>query len=144
MYTLGINAAFHDSAASLVKDGELIAAAEEERFMHVKHAKRPVPFSAYELPYHAIDYCLKEAGIHLKEVDHISYSFDPAMNRIQVYPGLDDLYLASIRRAPNLLMSGYPLHLQKRFDGTTTSDFEWHFVDHHTAHAASRLLHRIK
>jgi carbamoyltransferase len=140
MYTLGINAAFHDSAASLVKDGELIAAAEEERFTHVKHAKRPVPFSAYELPYHAIDYCLKEAGIHLKEVDHISYSFDPAMNRIQVYPGLDDLYLTSIRRAPNLLVSGYPLHLQKQFDGTTTSDFEWHFVDHHVAHAASAFI----
>jgi carbamoyltransferase len=63
MHTLGINAAFHDSAASLVKDGELIAAAEEERFTHVKHAKRPIPFSAYELPYHAIDYCLREAGV---------------------------------------------------------------------------------
>ncbi|HEY6978552.1 MAG TPA: carbamoyltransferase N-terminal domain-containing protein, partial [Chitinophagaceae bacterium] len=140
MYTLGINAAFHDSAASLVKDGELIAAAEEERFTHVKHGKRPVPFSAYELPYHAIDYCLKEAGIHLNKVDHIAYSFDPAINRIQVYPGLDDLYLSSIRRAPGLLVSGYPHHLQKRFDGTTTSGFEWHFVDHHIAHAASAFI----
>ncbi|MBH9738045.1 carbamoyltransferase N-terminal domain-containing protein, partial [Burkholderia cepacia] len=65
IHTLGINAAFHDSAACLVRDGVVIAAAEDERFTHVKHAKRPVPFSTWELPYHAIDYCLAEAGIVL-------------------------------------------------------------------------------
>ena len=43
MITLGINAAFHDSAAALVADGRLVAAAEEERFTHVKHGKRPLP-----------------------------------------------------------------------------------------------------
>src|SRR3982751_1564091 len=77
MYTLGINAAFHDSAAALVKDGNLIAAAEEERFTHIKHGKRPIPFTAYELPFHAIDYCLGVAGIHLRDVDRIAYSFNP-------------------------------------------------------------------
>lgn len=56
MYTLGINAAFHDSAACILKDGQLLAAAEDERFTHIKHGKRPIPFSAYELPFHAIDY----------------------------------------------------------------------------------------
>lgn len=140
MYTLGINAAFHDSAASLVKDGTLIAAAEEERFTHIKHGKRPIPFSAYELPFHAIDYCLKEAGIHLKDVDNITYSFDPDINRITVYPGNDELYLSYIRHAPEQLVSGYPHHLQKRFDDITTKDFEWHFVDHHLAHAASAFI----
>jgi carbamoyltransferase len=140
MYTLGINAAFHDSAAALIKDGKLIAAAEEERFTHIKHGKRPVPFSAYELPYHAIDYCLKEANIHLKDVDHIAYSFDPDINRITVYPGNDDLYLNYIRHAPAHLISGYPHHLEKRFDGVTTKDFDWHFVDHHIAHAASAFI----
>ena len=79
MYTLGINAAFHDSAAALIKDGVLIAAAEDERFTHIKHGKRPIPFTAYELPFHAIDYCLQEAGITINEVDHIAYSFDPAL-----------------------------------------------------------------
>lgn len=77
MYTLGINAAFHDSAACLLKDGQLLAAAEDERFTHIKHGKRPIPFSAYELPFHAIHYCLEAAGIHLGEVDHVAYSFDP-------------------------------------------------------------------
>src|SRR5690606_8796835 len=77
MFTLGINAVFHDSAACLVKDCIVLAAAEEERFTQFKHGKRPIPFSTYELPYHAIDFCLRKAGIRLKDVDHIAYSFDP-------------------------------------------------------------------
>jgi carbamoyltransferase len=77
MFTLGINAVFHDSSACIIKDGVLLAAAEEERFTHIKHGKRPIPFSTYELPFHAIDYCLKVAGIHLNDVDHIAYSFNP-------------------------------------------------------------------
>lgn len=77
MYTLGINAVYHDSAAALVRDGVVIAAAEDERFTHVKHAKRPVPFSTWQLPFDAIDYCLKEAGIELADIDHVAYSYDP-------------------------------------------------------------------
>src|SRR2546421_1120356 len=77
MYILGINAVYHDPAACLVKDGRVIAAAEDERFTRRKHAKRPIPFSTYELPFHAIDYCLREAGITLRDVDHIAYSYDP-------------------------------------------------------------------
>jgi carbamoyltransferase len=50
MYTLGINAVFHDCAACLVRDGVVLAAAEEERFTHVKHGKRPVPFTTWQLP----------------------------------------------------------------------------------------------
>src|SRR3954468_18528298 len=102
MYILGINAAFHDSAACILKDGQLLAAAADERFTHIKHGKRPVPFSTWELPFHAIDYCLKVAGIHLSEVDHIAYSFDPYLllgdayagrtyNEIPLEPGDDQL-----------------------------------------------------
>src|SRR4051812_22296004 len=79
MYTLGINAVFHDPAACLVKDGVVLAAAEEERFTHIKHGKRPLPFSTWELPFHAIDYCLREAGINLVDVNHVGYSFDPSI-----------------------------------------------------------------
>ena len=79
MHTLGINAVYHDSAACLVRDGVVIAAAEDERFTHVKHGKRPVPFSTWELPFHAIDYCLAEAGIALHDVDRVAYSFDPRL-----------------------------------------------------------------
>ncbi len=63
MLTLGINAVYHDCAAALVRDGVVIAAAEEERFTHVKHGKRPVPFTTWQLPFHAIDYCLAVAGV---------------------------------------------------------------------------------
>jgi carbamoyltransferase len=51
---LGVNAVFHDPAAALVVDGEIVAAAEEERFTRRKHGKSPVPFSTWELPEHAI------------------------------------------------------------------------------------------
>src|SRR5690349_18237993 len=74
MYTLGLNAVYHDCAAALVADGEVIAAAEEERFSHVK---RPVPFTTWQLPFHAIEYCLREAGIRLADVDCFAYSYDP-------------------------------------------------------------------
>src|SRR5215212_4759625 len=79
MYTLGINAAFHDSSACLVEDGQAIAATEEERFTRIKHGKRPVPFSTWELPFHAIDYCLREGAIQLTDVAHVAYAFDPVI-----------------------------------------------------------------
>lgn len=71
MYTLGINAAFHDPAACLVRDGVVIAAAEEERFTRIKHGKRPIPFSTYELPFHAVEFCVRPTGIRLTDVDCI-------------------------------------------------------------------------
>jgi carbamoyltransferase len=162
MYTLGINAAFHDSAACLVKDGQLLAAVEDERFTHIKHGKRPIPFSAYELPYHAIDYCLKTAGIHLKDVDRVAYSFDPYIllngedgqqDRITLplepsahkvpekwMSPWDPLFLSSIVNAPRQLVDGYPHHLQQRFKGASLPKEHWHFVDHHLCHAASAFL----
>ncbi|MEH3114218.1 carbamoyltransferase family protein [Pedobacter terrae] len=161
MITLGINAVFHDSAACILEDGILLAAAEDERFTHIKHGKRPIPFNTYELPFHAIDYCLKVAGIHLRDVDHIAYSFDPGLLidqnlknqpicEIPFYPNnatdgtagnpWDNLFLSSILHAPNQLVDGYPHHLQKRFYGSKTSDWEWHYVDHHAAHAASAFF----
>src|SRR5437763_1442970 len=138
MYTLGLNAAFHDPAACLVADGRVIAAAEEERFTHVKHGKRPIPFSTYELPFHAIDYCLREAGIRLVDVDHVAYSFEPwlllgsrhgdATIELPLEPSAhpvpeewqgawDSLFLASIVNAPRHLAGGVPHHLQDRFRG---------------------------
>src|SRR5947207_2539238 len=158
MYTLGINAAFHDSSACLVKDGQLIAAVEEERFTQIKHGKRPIPFSTYELPFHAINYCLGAANIALKDIDHVAYSFDPYILlgdeagkseiAIPLEPAMenapskwtspwDPLFLSSIVNAPCQLIDGYPHHLQKRFKGTRREDFTWHFVEHHIAHAAS-------
>jgi carbamoyltransferase len=159
MYTLGINAAYHDSAACLVKDGVVVAAAEDERFTHVKHAKRPVPFSTWELPFHAIDYCLAEAGITQADVDHVAYSYDPylllgrhkgeATISLPLEPSAqptpaewespwDPLFLSSIVNAPRHLVDGAPHHLRARFRGVRfDGPFRWHFVAHHLSHAAS-------
>ncbi|AOJ90699.1 carbamoyltransferase [Burkholderia sp. MSMB0856] len=161
-YTLGINAAFHDSAACLVRDGMVIAAAEEERFTHVKHAKRPVPFSTWELPYHAIDYCLAEADIALADVDHVAYSYDPWLEldrhgtetaltlplapsahapRADGVSPWHPLFLSSIVNAPRQLAGGAPHHLQRRFRGVAhDGPFRWHFIEHHLAHEASAFL----
>lgn len=162
MYTLGINAAYHDPAACLVRDGQIIAAAEDERFTHIKHGKRPIPFSTYELPFHAIDYCLSAAGIALKDVDHVAYSYDPALLlgdhahepaiTLPLEPNAvpstsdwesvwDPLFLSSIVNAPRHLADGAPHHLGARFRGVRhDGPYEWHFVRHHLAHAASAFL----
>ncbi|MGN6641355.1 MAG: carbamoyltransferase family protein [Mucilaginibacter sp.] len=159
MYILGINAVFHDSAACILKDGQLLAAAEEERFTHIKHGKRPVPFSTWELPFHAIDYCLSVAGIHINDVDHVAYSFDPYLLIGGEYckrPTIeipfdnpersvgegwmnpwDPLFLSFIINAREQLNDGYPHHLQKRFLGANIQPEQWHYIEHHTAHAAS-------
>ncbi len=163
MLTLGINAAFHDCSAALVRDGVVIAATEEERFTRVKHGKRPVPFSAWQLPFHAIDYCLSEGGCELRDVDHIAYSFDPALlqqdlapNRNVVLPlepsaawqgdsgssPWDPLFLAYLVNAPRQLASGFPHHLQNRFVSDTLDHIleRWRFVEHHLSHEASAYL----
>ncbi|PLK42481.1 carbamoyltransferase C-terminal domain-containing protein [Emticicia sp. TH156] len=145
MYTLGINAAFHDSAAVLIKDGQIIAAAEEERFTHIKHGKRPLPFSAYEIPYHAIDYCLKTTDIHLNDIENFAYSFDPELLKksddsaagASIYHDWDELFQTYIELAALQLQDGYPHHLQKRFIGASDIQKKWHYVAHHVAHAAS-------
>jgi carbamoyltransferase len=155
MYILGINAAFHDSSAALLLDGAPLAAAEEERFTRVKHGKRPVPFTSYQLPFHAIDYCLREAGIPLRRIDRIAYAFDPALSlegrdpatialplepsRSGATDPWEPLFLAGIVNAPRFLFGDVPHHLSHLREGLETAadlpPFE--FVEHHLAHAAS-------
>ena len=163
MYTLGINAAFHDCSATLVRDGIVLAAAEEERFTRIKHGKRPVPFSTWQLPYHAIDYCLAEAGIALRDVDHIVYAFDPALlpqppqenghillplepsrSTARAHEGSpwDPLFTSYVLNAPRQLLDGAPHHLKARFEGLTLDHIQsrWIFLDHHLSHEASAFL----
>src|SRR6266567_7695938 len=70
MYILGINAYHGDAAAAIVRDGELIAAVEEERFNRIKHCAG--------FPTQSIRYCLRAAGIGIEEVDHVGISRDPS------------------------------------------------------------------
>jgi carbamoyltransferase len=130
---LGINAVFHDSAAALVVDGRTVAAAEEERFSRRKHGKRPVPFSAWELPEQAIKWCLAEGGLTVDDLDAVAYSYDPALvdpDSGGLDPSWEDLRTTYAARAPQFLKTALPGYDGKPF----------HFVRHHVAHAASAAL----
>lgn len=161
MLTLGINATFHDCSAAIVRDGQVLAAVEEERFTRIKHGKRPVPFSTWQLPYYAIDYCLSQAECDLEDVDHIVYGFDPSLliddiapqRRIELplepsaqWKGKgspwDGLFLSYIVNAPRQLVDGVPLHLQKRFRSDTIQHVmqRWEYLEHHLCHEASAFL----
>jgi carbamoyltransferase len=134
MRVLGVNAVFHDPSAALVVNGEVVAAAEEERFSRRKHGKRPVPFSAWELPEQAIRWCLQHAGIRAEDLDAVAYSFDPALTKPAAELGLDDPYdylrVEYAQQAPSFLHTAFP--------GIDPARVK--FVPHHVAHAASAAL----
>jgi len=134
MRVLGINAIYHDPSAALVVDGQVVAAAEEERFSRRKHGKRPVPFSAWELPELSARWCLKEAGLRPQDLDAVAYSFDPALSKPAHELGLDDpwdhLRTSYAERAPQFLASALP--------GLDPAQVR--YVPHHVAHAASAAL----
>ncbi len=134
MKVLGVNALFHDPAAAVVLDGRVVAAAEEERFSRRKHGKRPVPFSAWELPELSATWALAEAGIGPDELDAVAYSYDPALARPAGELGLDDPFdhvrQDYARQAPEFLASALP--------GLDPARVR--FVPHHVAHAASAGL----
>lgn len=136
MKILGINAVFHDPAAALVIDGEIVAAAEEERFSRRKHGKQAVPFSTWELPVAAANWCLAEAGLTPADIDAVGYSYDPWLMTDQAdgLAGLDgdweDLRTLYAQRAPRFLATALP--------GLDPDAVR--FVRHHVAHAASTVL----
>src|SRR4051812_4564458 len=112
MRVLGINAIYHDPSAALVVDGEVVAAAEEERFSRRKHGKRPVPFAAWELPELAARWCLERAGLAPEDLDAVAYSYDPAQWRAPDELAMDDpwdhLRVEYARRAPAFLAGVLP------------------------------------
>ncbi|MBO0870701.1 MAG: carbamoyltransferase [Micromonosporaceae bacterium] len=134
MRVLGVNAIFHDPAAALVVDGQVVAAAEEERFTRRKHGKRPVPFSAWELPELAAGWCLASAGLRPADLDAVAYSYDPSLclpaDRLGLADPWDWLRVEYAWRAPRFLAAALPGLDPDRV----------RFVPHHVAHAASAAL----
>ncbi len=133
MRFLGINAIFHDPSAALVVDGRTVAAAEEERFSRRKHGKRPLAFSAWELPEMAATWCLEKSGLRPEDLDGVAYSYDPALV-VENGAGQDGawemLRTAYAVRAPAFLATALP--------GLDPAQVK--FVPHHIAHAASAGL----
>ena len=131
---LGINGVFHDTAAALVIDGEIVAAAEEERFSRRKHGKVPVAFSTWELPEASAAWCLRHAGVRPQDLDAVAYSYDPALA-----PARDTDVLANAWEGlRTLFVERAPLFLRTALPGLDPSIVR--FVPHHVAHAASAHL----
>jgi carbamoyltransferase len=131
---LGINAIYHDPAAALVVDGRIVAAAEEERFSRRKHGKRPLPWSAWELPELSAAWCLAEAGISPDELDAVAYSFDPSLMGTPEQSGLFDdgdlMRKMYAEKAPSFLAHALRGLAEEKV----------RYVRHHVAHAASAGL----
>jgi carbamoyltransferase len=134
MTILGLNAYHGDSAACLIKNGILVAAAEEERFRRIKHWAG--------LPTRAIDYCLREGGIDLREIDHLAINRKPGVNnwrrlafvlRHRPDPRLMMQKGRNIRRAASVQEA-----LEKAYGVSLGAQV--HHVEHHLAHLASAFL----
>ncbi|HAY78850.1 MAG TPA: hypothetical protein DCY79_03500 [Planctomycetaceae bacterium] len=133
---LGISAFYHDSAAALVVDGEVVAAAQEERFTRVKHD--------YRFPQQAVDYCLETAGLTPEALDYVGFYDKPLIK----FERLLETYLAfaprgffSFRKAIPLWLR-QKLHLRREMRQGLRDRYGGRFVftDHHESHAASAFF----
>ncbi len=138
MRILGISALYHDSAAALIEDGEILAAAQEERFSRVKHDER--------FPINAITYCLESANIKMSDIDFVAFYDKPFLK----FERLLETYVSFAPRGFQSFRMAMPVWLReklfqkdllskefKKFD----PDFDWQnkllFAEHHQSHAAS-------
>ena len=139
MYILGVSAFYHDSAACLIHDGKIIAAAQEERFTRKKHDAR--------FPQNAIRYCIKEASIDPSEVDHAVFYEKPFIK----FERLLETYLAFAPKGFRSFASAMPLWIKeklfqksiliKELSESLGYDVNWQerllFSEHHLSHASS-------
>jgi len=137
---LGISAYYHDSAACLVRDGEIIAAAQEERFTRKKHDAG--------FPTQAVRYCLREGGIGVKDLRYIAFYDKPLLK----FERLLETYIAYAPRGISSFLKSMPVWLNEKLfqktmlqreflklgDGMKKRDLpEFLFGEHHESHAAS-------
>ena len=110
---LGISAFYHDSAAALVRDGEIIAAAQEERFTRKKHDAG--------FPKHAVDYCLSEAGIAMTDIDHVVF-YDKPLTK---FDRILETYLAVCPSGFRSFLKAIPVWLVKNCGWIKSSEMHW-------------------
>ncbi len=141
MRILGISAFYHDSAAALVEDGRIVAAAQEERFSRKKHDAR--------FPGHAIEYCLTEAGIGLANVERVVFYDKPFLK----FERLLETYATFAPHGFKSLSMAIPLWLReklflkdlllkelRKFDARDAWNKQLLFSEHHLSHAASAFF----
>ena len=138
---LGVSAFYHDSAAALIEDGRIVAAAQEERFTRIKHDA--------SFPANAIRYCLDTATIEFAELDHVAFYDKPFLK----FERLLETYIAFAPRGFRSFRTAIPIWLKeklfqkdvlrKRF-AEFDPDFDWQhrllFAEHHQSHAASAFF----
>ncbi len=137
-YILGISAFYHDSAACLIKDGEIIAAAQEERFTRIKHDE--------SYPFHSIKFILDYTGLKLKDIDKIVFYEKPFLK----FERLLETYLSVAPRGFKSFSKAMPVWLNEKLfqkynliKSLKTNDKSFnnvkniHFAEHHMSHAAS-------
>jgi carbamoyltransferase len=134
MNILGISAFYHDSAAVLVKDGDIVAAAQEERFTRKKHDA--------SFPANAIQFCLKKGGINVSDIDHVAFYDKPFIK----FERILETYLAYAPAGIRSFIRAVPLWIKKKlwmkelikeelgYDGKVI------FTEHHESHAASAFF----
>jgi len=133
---LGISAFYHDSAAALIVDGQIVAAAQEERFTRKKHD--------YRFPTHAVDYCLQQAGLEPTDLDYVGFYDKP----FQKFDRLLETYLAYAPSGFRSFLQAMPLwlkqklHLPREMSRSLKHAYSKRFVftEHHESHAASAFF----
>lgn len=141
-YILGISAYYHDSAAALIKDGEILSAAEEERFTRKKHDGG--------FPSKAIDFCLKEAGIQLQEISYIVFYDKPLIK----FERILETFISYAPKGIKMFLNAMPIWLKEKVNLKRTLKKEFVkscncpignlppilYTEHHQAHAASAFF----
>lgn len=133
-HILGISAYYHDSAACIVRDGEIVAAAQEERFSRIKHDHR--------FPSRAVDYCLREAGITAADLDHVAFYDKPWLK----FERLLETYVAFAPSGLPSFLKAMPLWLKEKLwmeDAIKKAvgyEGDVLFPEHHQSHAASAFF----
>jgi carbamoyltransferase len=133
-HILGISAYYHDSAACLVRDGEIVAAAQEERFTRIKHDHR--------FPHRAVEYCLREGGISSADLDLVAFYDKPWLK----FERLLETYVAFAPAGLPSFLKAMPLWLKEKLwmedaiKKDTGYDGKVLFPEHHQSHAASAFF----
>ncbi|MHC4235176.1 MAG: carbamoyltransferase family protein [Planctomycetota bacterium] len=134
MYVLGISCYYHDAGVALVKDGQLVAAAEEERFNRQKHYS--------DFPSNAVRYCLAEAGVTIDDVDYIGFYEKPLVKFSRILETIlaawPLTYWTWVKSMPIWLMT--KLRIGRTIQEELETDQDVYYCQHHLAHAASAFL----
>ncbi|CAF1284963.1 unnamed protein product [Didymodactylos carnosus] len=142
MIVLGINSVYHESSASIVIDGRIVVAAEEERFNRYKHGKPANVDNPHLLPLQAIKFCLIDANLHPEDIDLIAFSFDPTLR--EKYFEFDSISLTGDWGSPegeDVFRKGLDkvkISLTQVLGDKAAEKLVW--VPHHLTHAASAVF----